>query len=251
MWGCVWLYVVVVGVFVGCGWKLGPVLLRHYSCIFPCFQDTFVERIIEPRVRPSRLHKPPSYDEAVETETEKSDLEDEEEEDDDVDNKESSEEESERQSSEEEEEEEEEQNATAPKPAARPKPQPAYPPGTMPLQPGMQAYPAYPPMGYMGGYPVAPGQFVPIIAAPPTQQLPPPTAGPGHPPPRYPGQPAPQGRVKPTDPPIYSYLVQRGYTPLDAGRDSPVSAANTSHSQASMEDSDKNILDSGVEYMRR
>ena len=212
-----------------------------------------MERIIEPRVRPSRLHKPPSYEEAIETETEKSDLEDEEEEEDDVDNKETSEEESEKQSSEEEEEEEgeEELNAAAPKPAARQKQQPAYPSGAVPLQPGMQAYPAYPPMGYMGSYPVAPGQFVPILAAPPTQQFQPAVAGPGHPPPHYPGQPAPQGNIKPTDLPIYSYLVQRGYTPLDTGRDSPVSQANTSHSQASMDDSDKNILASGVEYMRR
>ena len=223
-------------------------------------QDTFIERVIEPRVRRGRLHKPPSYDEAInESETEKSDLDDDEE-DDEVDKKDSSEEESEQASSEEEEddeeeeEEEEEEIAAAPKPARRPKTQPPQPPTMVPLQPGMQpqpGYPGYPPVGYMGGYPVAHGQFVPMMAAPPTQQFPPAMAGPGHPPPRYPGQRPPQRAVQPTDPPVYSYLVQRGYQPLDAGRNSPVSQANTSRSHESLDDSDRNVLASGVEYMRR
>lgn len=227
-------------------------------------QDTYVERIIEPRVRPGRLHKPPSYDEAMnESETEKSDIdEDDSEDDDDVGKKGSSEEESEEASSEPEEEEEEDDEeeeedggAVAPKPAPRPRGNPPPPPGAVPLQPGMQphpAYPGYPPMGYMGGYPMAPGQFVPVMAAPPTQAFPqPPNAamGPGHPPPRYPGQ-RPAGNVRPTDPPIYSYLVQRGYTPLD--RDGDGNALNdTSHSQTSQDETDRRALASGVEYMRR
>ncbi|KAK7101651.1 uncharacterized protein [Littorina saxatilis] len=215
-------------------------------------QDTFVERVITPRVRPSRSHKPPPYEEALEeSETERSELE-EEEDSDDVDHKETSEEESEEPSSEEE-EEEEKAGAAAPRPAPRPKPQPGYPPNAFPLQPGMPppgAYPGYPPMGY----PVPQGQFVPIMAPPPGQQYA--QMGPGYPPPRYQGQPQPQpqppqSNIRPTDPPIYSYLVQRGYTPLDMGRDSPVSLANTSQSQASADDSDKNILSPGVEYMRR
>nr|KAG5711338.1 hypothetical protein BaRGS_006035 [Batillaria attramentaria] len=157
-------------------------------------QDTFVERVIEPRVRPSRLHKPPSYEEAIhesETETEKSDAEEEEEEeedDDDVDHKQSTEEEeeeSEAASSQEEEDDDEDdedtgRQAAAPKPAPRPKPQPQ--PQAVPIRPGMQphpAYPGYPPVQYMGGYPMAPGQFVPIMAGPGANQFRPIAPGPG------------------------------------------------------------------------
>jgi hypothetical protein len=112
------------------------------------------------------------------------------------------------------------------------------PPPPPPLQPGMQPYPGYPgPMGYHMGYPM-----VPVMAPPPGQ----PFMGPGHPPPGYPGPRGPS--VRPTDPPVYSYLVQRGYQPLDPDM---TSSANTSHSRTSLDELDRNAAASGVEYMRR
>lgn len=212
-------------------------------------QDTFVERIIEPRVKSQRRHKPPTYDEAVhETETEKSDLSESEEE------QSSSKEEEESQEEEEESEEqsEEEEDEDDGPPVARPKPvsrnapqQPMSQPQQVAMPPpGMQPYPGYPPMGYPVGYPMPPGQFVPIMTAPGQ-----PFMGPGHAPPRYQGErPPAQSAIRPTDPPVYSYLVQRGYRPLDL--DHP-SSANTSRSQGSLEELDRNAAASGVEYMKR
>lgn len=56
----------------------------------------------------------------------------------------------------------------------------------------------------------------------------------------------------PKDPPIYSYLVRRGYNPVD-GRQSPVSSNNSLENRlGGFEESDASAnLDSGVEIMRR
>ncbi|RUS85111.1 hypothetical protein EGW08_007116 [Elysia chlorotica] len=95
----------------------------------------------------------------------------------------------------------------------------------------------------------APGQFVPMMAAP-IQMMP------GYPPPQYPPQterhqpalrPPPPNQVQPTEPPVYSYLVQRGYTPLDQ-----LSAASHPSTQGSgRQEEPETRLTSGVDYMRR
>ncbi|XP_059179446.1 uncharacterized protein LOC131958432 isoform X1 [Physella acuta] len=123
-----------------------------------------------------------------------------------------------------------------------------------PQQQQQQPYPRQPvpqmqPMPY-GAYP--PGQFVPMMAGPPHVQ--PVPMVPGYPPPRYPVNQrdmAPRGpQVQPTDIPVYSYLVQRGYKPIDLNN----SQGSVPESQGSgggrLEEPDLR-LDSGVEYMRR
>lgn len=88
----------------------------------------------------------------------------------------------------------------------------------------------------------APGQFVPLMAAP-IQMMP------GYPPPQYPPEtqpdmrPPPPNQVHPTDPPVYSYLVQRGYTPLDQN------SAGSGGARKPEEPDTR--LSSGVDYMRR
>lgn len=209
-------------------------------------QDNFVERVIVPRVHQHRSMKPPSYSEAVsdtETETDKTEIE-EEEDDDDKDEVSEDEEEAQAESESEAEtshnSEEDEEEAQAPRPVR--------PPQATGNAPTTASQPPYQPVQYVGGYPMIPSQFVPVMAAPLQPQFHPLVAGSGFPPPRYPGETQPQKpSVRPTDPPVYSYLVQRGYTPLD-GRHSPASSANTS--QVS-DDRDSSQLHSGVEYMRR
>ncbi|GFR81120.1 hypothetical protein ElyMa_004061600 [Elysia marginata] len=102
-------------------------------------------------------------------------------------------------------------------------------------------------MGPMGHVPYgAPGQFVPVMAAP-IQMMP------GYPPPQYPpesqpeSRPPPPNQVHPTDPPVYSYLVQRGYTPLDQRSAASHPSTRDSHRQ----DEPDTRLSSGVDYMRR
>ncbi|GFN84520.1 hypothetical protein PoB_001102600 [Plakobranchus ocellatus] len=92
----------------------------------------------------------------------------------------------------------------------------------------------------------APGQFVPVMAAPFPMV-------PGYPPPHYPqdrqqaSQHPSQPQVQPTDPPVYSYLVQRGYTPLDQ-----LSGASQPSSQGVRRPKEPDTrLSSGVDYMRR
>ena len=106
--------------------------------------------------------------------------------------------------------------------------------------------PAPVPMGHMPYG--APGQFVPVMAAP-FQMMP------SYPPPQYPpeterqtaSRPPPPLQVHPTEPPVYSYLVQRGYTPLDQ-----LSAASHPSSQGSHRQEEPDTrLSSGVDYMRR
>ncbi|XP_050412951.2 uncharacterized protein LOC126827537 [Patella vulgata] len=123
------------------------------------------------------------------------------------------------------------------------------------LYPQMMQDPRMMPQQYQPYHPQQ--QFMPVQGVP--YQVPP-----GYPPPHYPGQghipgqhqpePVHVPSVKPTDPPIYSYLVQRGYTPLD-GRHSPASmssaASHNSGKRLLKEDSDSGNLESGVEFMRR
>ena len=117
-------------------------------------------------------------------------------------------------------------------------------------QPPHPAVPyGYPPAA--AGYP--PGQFVPVMpgGAPqfqPVQILPYPAHNPA--PPRQDEPPRPD--IQPTDPPVYSYLVRRGYTPKEPKTSG--SAGSVSGSQRSgadrLEEPDQR-LSSGVEYMRR
>ncbi|CAG5126150.1 unnamed protein product [Candidula unifasciata] len=100
-----------------------------------------------------------------------------------------------------------------------------------------------------GAYPS--GQFVPVMVGPNQfQQM---AMAPNFPPPGYSDeQAAVQGsHIQPTDPPVYSYLVQRGYRPLDARSGSAPSMAGSHRAGGGqLEDSDLR-LDSGVEYMKR
>ncbi|XP_046369554.2 uncharacterized protein LOC124144267 [Haliotis rufescens] len=136
----------------------------------------------------------------------------------------------------------------------------SYPadPRHMPVNPQQMAGP-YGPRFVM--YPGQPGpQFMPMAPGP--GQFQPIQGHPNMPPPRYPGdggqqQPQKPFEVKPSDPPIYSYLVQRGYHPVD-GRDSPVSVSTNAsgHSDTRLiqpDDSDMSShnLAAGVEFMRR
>ena len=101
------------------------------------------------------------------------------------------------------------------------------------------------PMGHMP-YGAPPGQFVPVMAAP-FQMMP------GYAPPQYPperhedSRPPRQPQVQPTEPPVYSYLVQRGYTPLDQ-----LSGDSHPSTQGSHRQEEPDIrLSSGVDYMKR
>ncbi|ESP01139.1 hypothetical protein LOTGIDRAFT_238344 [Lottia gigantea] len=161
--------------------------------------------------------------------------------------------------------------ATRPKPAVLPKPVPhprshsvnpqtqEVPPEMIP-DPRIQSAPQF----------MAPQQYYPYGQMPPQQQFIPVQAMPygmqpvpvGYPQPVYPTQdkmqsePALVPTMKPTDPPVYSYLVQRGYTPLD-GRQSPASSqqsVGSHHSGARLlkdEPADSGQISSGVEFMRR
>ncbi|KAL3852713.1 hypothetical protein ACJMK2_016331 [Sinanodonta woodiana] len=117
--------------------------------------------------------------------------------------------------------------------------------------------PQFQPQGYMP--PSMYGQSGPMqvhhYPVPGTTDYPPPPMYPGH---LYHNakQGANEKQVKPTDLPIYSYLVNRGYTPLD-GRHSPAStstaASNLSGDKLNFtDDTDFTAnLGSGVELMRR
>jgi len=114
-----------------------------------------------------------------------------------------------------------------------------HPPPGHPGPPPPMAYPAYPP-----------GQFVPVMAGPP--QFQPVQMMPAYPPQPYQGAPAqgpPTGPpIQPTDPPVYSYLVRRGYTPLDAQSQG---SGLSQRSGAGRVEEPETRLSSGVEYMRR
>ncbi|XP_005112370.1 nucleolar and coiled-body phosphoprotein 1 isoform X2 [Aplysia californica] len=261
---------------------------RNDSFVEPESPDHFKEKVITPRVRPTnkRQGRPPSYEEAISDHP--SDHSSDEEEsnaessDDSVRKKPvSSEEESERSSrseteSEEESEEEESSDDDSrrgrgaragrrkprndkrhhklkPKktssrdsrdgdgPSRRhPGPSAQPPPPMHPMQAG--PYPGYPP-----------GQFVPVMAGPPQFQTVP--MVPAYPAPRYPEdepRAAPRGPdIQPTDPPVYSYLVRRGYTPMDQHNSSAASMSGSQRSGADRVDEPDIRLESGVEYMRR
>lgn len=136
----------------------------------------------------------------------------------------------------------------------QPQPQPQMSTASLPLM-QHHAYPGYPPMQYVGGYPMVPGQFMPVMTAPQQQQFRPVAVGPGYPPPNYPGGVRPlQSNIKPTDPPVYSYLVQRGYRPLDEPQSAASSLNTSQHSDSRLlqtDESETNNLHSGVEYMKR
>ena len=110
------------------------------------------------------------------------------------------------------------------------------------------SYPAVPP-----GYP--PGQFVPVMTGPPPQYQPVPIISPMVPPQQISEDTHPhlseprQPNVQPTDPPVYSYLVRRGYNPIDATSNGSGSVAGSQMSR-SREEPDQR-LSTGVEYMRR
>uniref|UniRef100_A0A2C9M3M7 CUB domain-containing protein n=1 Tax=Biomphalaria glabrata TaxID=6526 RepID=A0A2C9M3M7_BIOGL len=110
------------------------------------------------------------------------------------------------------------------------------------LPPQMQQPYMQPPI--YGAYP--PGQYVPIMTAPPPFQ-PIPS---GYPPPSYTVQPQNTLAPQPTDIPVYSYLVQRGYKPVD---DLNVSHSSTdSHRSRGRRLEEPDLrLESGVEYMKR
>lgn len=98
------------------------------------------------------------------------------------------------------------------------------------------------------------GQYIPVMAGHPTFQPIPMVSN--YPPPQYPvDTQEPRSRqpdIRPTDPPVYSYLVRRGYNPIDPKvdreRNSP--ASSIGQRNQSMEEPDL-PLQSGVEYMRR
>ncbi len=103
-------------------------------------------------------------------------------------------------------------------------------------------YPAYPPGG----------QFVPVMAGPQFQPVP---LVPAYAPPRYPAETRPphpsqpaMSSVQPTDPPVYSYLVRRGYNPVDTQSQASVSGSQRSGGHRDEPDV---RLEHGVEYMRR
>ncbi|CAL1539904.1 unnamed protein product [Lymnaea stagnalis] len=126
---------------------------------------------------------------------------------------------------------------------SRPRHQHQQPPTAVQMQrPPMQSMP-------YGAYP--PGQFVPMMAGPPAFQ--PVPMVPGYPPPRYPVEPRPvRGpQVHPTDIPVYSYLVQRGYKPVEDSNTSQGSGGDTPRSGNGRLEEPELRLDSGVEYMRR
>lgn len=89
--------------------------------------------------------------------------------------------------------------------------------------------------------------FVPLMTGVPHFQSPPVFST--LPPPTYTEKPARQ-QVQATEPPVYSYLVRRGYTPLDA---TSSSVGHTLHVQKPVKKLEEPVLmlDSGVEYMRR
>lgn len=91
------------------------------------------------------------------------------------------------------------------------------------------------------------GHFVPLMTGVPHFQSPPVFST--LPPPTYTEKPARQ-QVQATEPPVYSYLVRRGYTPLDA---TSSSVGHTLHVQKPVKKLEEPVLmlDSGVEYMRR
>ncbi|BFZ10813.1 hypothetical protein BsWGS_13852 [Bradybaena similaris] len=95
------------------------------------------------------------------------------------------------------------------------------------------------------------GQFVPVMVGPNQfQQV---AIPPNFPPPSYSDeQAAAQGsQVHLTDPPVYSYLVQRGYKPLDARSGAATSVAGSHRAGRGRSEDPELRLDSGVEYMRR
>lgn len=95
------------------------------------------------------------------------------------------------------------------------------------------------------------GQFVPVRVGPNQfQQV---AIAPNFPPPSYSDeQTAAQGsQVHLTEPPVYSYLVQRGYRPLDARSGSAPSVAGSHRAGGRRLEDPELRLDSGVEYMRR
>uniref|UniRef100_A0A0B6ZEA1 CUB domain-containing protein n=1 Tax=Arion vulgaris TaxID=1028688 RepID=A0A0B6ZEA1_9EUPU len=100
-----------------------------------------------------------------------------------------------------------------------------------------------------GAYP--PGQFVPVMVGPNQfQQV---AMVPSAQPVNYPEQAAapPKSQVHPTEPPVYSYLVRRGYTPLDARSSSAVITSSTQRPGGGHLQDPELRLESGVEYMRR
>uniref|UniRef100_A0A2C9KKE3 CUB domain-containing protein n=1 Tax=Biomphalaria glabrata TaxID=6526 RepID=A0A2C9KKE3_BIOGL len=112
-------------------------------------------------------------------------------------------------------------------------------------QPPRMQQPFVRPPPMYSAYP--PGQYVPIMSGPQFQPVP----G-AYPPPRYPVQPQPSRglQVEPTDAPVYSYLVQRGYKPIDPASISQNSSDSHRSGGRRLEESDLR-LDSGVEYMKR
>lgn len=117
------------------------------------------------------------------------------------------------------------------------------PPQPLQPQPQMHQVP-------YGAYP--PGQFVPMMPYP--GHLQPAAMAPTFLPQGYPEQqtPAPSGsKVEPTEPPVYSYLVRRGYTPLDVNSNPSGSIASGQRLGGRRLEDPEQRLDSGVEYMRR
>ncbi|XP_067684672.1 uncharacterized protein [Haliotis asinina] len=272
-----------------------PDRLRQDKYRNPSYEDEHPpERIIQREIIPRVKSKPQRYEPEEEEEAESIGVGPDEEEEDQVEEQETEDEEeaSEEEEEDEEDEEEEEEDGDDQEDAAEPsQPQPdnlpehppprlghpsmsgipqpmarhphdqphSFPgdPRHMPVNPQQMAGP-YGPRFMM--YPGQPGpQFMPMAPGPGHFQ---PIQGhPNMPPPTYPGDARPQPKkpyeVKPSDPPIYSYLVQRGYQPVD-GRDSPVSVSTNASACSDThliqpEDSDMSAhnLASGVEFMRR
>ncbi|CAG5126740.1 unnamed protein product [Candidula unifasciata] len=93
------------------------------------------------------------------------------------------------------------------------------------------------------------GHFIPMMTNVPHFQ--PPPVFPTLPPPTYTERPARQP-VQPTEPPVYSYLVRRGYTPLDVESSSVVSHTLRGQRPVVKHSEEPELrLESGVEYMNR
>uniref|UniRef100_A0A0B6ZW44 CUB domain-containing protein n=1 Tax=Arion vulgaris TaxID=1028688 RepID=A0A0B6ZW44_9EUPU len=90
-----------------------------------------------------------------------------------------------------------------------------------------------------------PSHFVPMMAGPP--QFQPVHMVPTYQPPPYPQNPDTMTQIQPTDPPIYSYLVRRGYTPQEQHSNSLASTVGSHKS----DDEPELRLGTGVDYMRR
>lgn len=259
-------------------------------------QNVFVERVIEPRVRPQKTK--PYYDDSPRAEVNHSkqmtttgtDPGSEEEEESEV-----SGEDTEVETDQEESDQEPQHvKTTSQPPPAPPVPQTEFLQESAPIQPQAQAHPVAMPIqpgvmaqGYpqnqlpprlpqfTGSQPMYRGNFAPptynqvlmgegmpvLPVRPALNQMQPvryPVASgyigqPFHPPPQESHLP-PRPLVMNQNNPMYSYIVQRGYTPHD-GRHSPLSSSNASNlsdHRIQTDESDFGVnLDSGVELMKR